>query len=196
MQPVDDPSRRPSAVLWLVGCALAALVVVTACDVMPDRVLDTGSLLTASSGAGARADGDLHGRTVEVTDAGEPAVANLDPALRTALEAATKAASDDDVVVRITSGWRSRAYQRRLFDEAVAERGSREEALRWVKLPDDSAHVSGEAVDVGATDAAYWMSRHGSRFGLCQTYANEIWHYELGVDRGGACPPPLVDGSS
>jgi hypothetical protein len=33
------------------------------------------------------------------------------------------------------------------------------------------------------------MIRNGSRFGLCQIYANEIWHFELAADKDGACPP-------
>jgi D-alanyl-D-alanine carboxypeptidase len=24
-----------------------------------------------------------------------------------------------------------------------------------------------------------WMSRNAPRFGLCQVFANELWHYEL-----------------
>ena len=29
---------------------------------------------------------------------------------------------------------------------------------------------------------------NGSQFGLCQIYANEIWHFELAVDAQGNCP--------
>ena len=59
--------------------------------------------------------------------------------------------------------------------------------------PDESAHVTGDAVDVGPTDAMYWLARHGSDHGLCQTYANEIWHFELAVEPGGRCPAPAAD---
>jgi hypothetical protein len=33
------------------------------------------------------------------------------------------------------------------------------------------------------------MIRNGARFGLCQIYANEIWHFELAADAQGSCPP-------
>ena len=45
--------------------------------------------------------------------------------------------------------------------------------------PDTSAHVSGDAVDIGPSDAAAWLSEHGAAYGLCQIYGNEPWHYEL-----------------
>ena len=49
--------------------------------------------------------------------------------------------------------------------------------------------MSGNAVDIGSFDATAWLSAHGAGYGLCQTYANESWHYELhpeAIDRG--CP--------
>jgi LAS superfamily LD-carboxypeptidase LdcB len=55
-------------------------------------------------------------------------------------------------------------------------------------------HVSGDAVDIGPTAAAAWLSKHGAEYGLCQIYRNEPWHYELrpdAVDRG--CPPLYAD---
>lgn len=122
-------------------------------------------------------------------------VGRLDPDLRAALEAATKDALADGIRVRVTSGWRSAAHQQRLFDEAVVEYGSPEEASRWVSTPDRSAHVTGDAVDVGPTDAADWLGRHGSAYGLCQTFANESWHFELATEPGGECPAMLPDSS-
>lgn len=140
-------------------------------------------------------DGDLDGRDVRV-DSAEPAVSQLDPELLAALRAAAKAAADDGIEVQVSSGWRSKDYQKQLLDEAIVRYGGREEALRWVATPDTSAHITGDAVDVSPTDAAYWMSEHGAEFGLCQTYANEIWHYELLTGPGGTCPAPLPDSAS
>src|SRR5690606_29098830 len=100
------------------------------------------------------------------------------------------AALDDGVVVLVNSGWRSREYQAQLLDQAIAERGSRDDALRWVATPDTSAHVSGDAVDLGPGVARAWLAEHGSDYGLCRIYGNESWHYELrsaAVDEG--CPP-------
>jgi hypothetical protein len=53
--------------------------------------------------------------------------------------------------------------------------------------------VSGDAVDIGSSGAA-WLAAHGTRYGLCQIYANEPWHYELrpeAIERG--CPPTYAD---
>jgi LAS superfamily LD-carboxypeptidase LdcB len=119
----------------------------------------------------------------------------LDPALRRALDAATRAARRDGIAVRVTSGLRTPAEQRRLLDEAVVRYGSERVARQFVNTPERSTHVRGLAVDVGPTDAAYWMIQHGAEFGLCQIYANEIWHFERVVRPGGTCPPLKPDAS-
>jgi zinc D-Ala-D-Ala carboxypeptidase len=121
-------------------------------------------------------------------------VANLDPDLLAALRAAATAAAGDGVTVYIDSGWRSREYQQQLFNEAVSKYGSMDAAARWVASPNTSAHVSGDAVDIGHSNAAAWLSEHGARYGLCQIYANEPWHYELrpeAADHG--CPAMYAD---
>lgn len=126
-----------------------------------------------------------------------PALSELDPGLLAAVrEAAEAAEQEDGIEVVVTSGWRSERYQRFLLEAAVEVYGSEEEAARWVASPEESSHVTGAAVDIGRTDAAYWFAQHGWRFGLCQTYANEIWHYELTVEPGGTCPAPLADASA
>ncbi|HEY6886585.1 MAG TPA: M15 family metallopeptidase [Solirubrobacter sp.] len=124
-----------------------------------------------------------------------PSVTGLDPALRRALARAKIAAKRDGITIRITSGYRTPAYQRKLLDEAIARYGSERIARQYVNTPERSTHVKGLAVDIGPTDAAYWMIQHGAEFGLCQIYANEVWHFERVVRPGGACPPPLADAS-
>lgn len=126
-------------------------------------------------------------------DADLPALTRLDADLFAAVEQAAKDARAEGVEMLITSGWRSPEYQEHLMADAIEEYGSAEEAARWVASPAESHHVSGAAVDVGPTEAAYWMSRFGSHYGLCQTYANEIWHYELVTEPGGECPAPVPD---
>ena len=129
-----------------------------------------------------------------VFDDGVPGVANLDPALLRALRRAAADAADEGVELLVDSGWRSRPYQQQLLDDAVAKHGSAERAARWVAPPDRSAHVSGDAVDLGPADATAWLSRHGAEYGLCQIYGNEPWHYELRPQanvRG--CPSPYAD---
>ena len=72
--------------------------------------------------------------------------------------------------------------------------GSEEEAARWVATPNTSAHVSGDAVDIGRSDAMAWLSEHGAEYGLCQIFSNEPWHYERrpeAIDHG--CPPMYAD---
>jgi zinc D-Ala-D-Ala carboxypeptidase len=131
---------------------------------------------------------------VTVFDDDVPAVANLDPALLGALRHAATDAANDGVELYVSSGWRAPAYQEQLLDEAVSEYGSEAEAARWVATPNTSAHVSGDAVDIGPASAAEWLSAHGAEHGLCQIYGNEPWHYELrpeAVDQG--CPPMYAD---
>jgi D-alanyl-D-alanine carboxypeptidase len=118
-----------------------------------------------------------------------PSAKGLDPALQRALTRATAAARRDGITVRITSGRRSKRYQQQLLDEAIVRYGSRRIARQYVNTPDRSTHVKGLAVDIGPTDAAYWMIQHGAEFGLCQIYANEVWHFERVTNPGGTCPP-------
>lgn len=124
-----------------------------------------------------------------------PAIARLRPALRTAMQAAATDAQADDVSFVVTNGWRSERYQQALFDDAVRTYGSEEAASHLVASVTTSRHVSGDAVDIGHTDADNWLKRHGADYGLCQIYANEIWHFELATTPGGECPALLPDAS-
>jgi D-alanyl-D-alanine carboxypeptidase len=57
-----------------------------------------------------------------------------------------------------------------------------------------SAHVSGDAVDIGPAGATQWLSERGAAYGLCQIYGNEPWHYELRPEAiGNGCPPMYAD---
>lgn len=144
-------------------------------------------------GAPGEADGAVPDG-VTVFDRETPAVANLDPDLLSALRQAATDAVDDGVEFFVTSGWRSPAYQEQLRREAISKYGSEKEAARWVAPADTSPHVSGDAVDIGPFDATAWLSKHGAKYGLCQIYRNEPWHYELrpkAIDLG--CPPMYAD---
>jgi len=144
-------------------------------------------------GALGEADGAVPDGTT-VFDDGIPGVANLDSDLLRALRQAATDAADDGVGFFVDSGWRSAEYQEHLLHEAVLTYGSEKEAARWVAGPNTSAHVSGDAVDIGPFNAAAWLSEHGAEYGLCQIYHNEPWHYELrseAVDHG--CPPMYAD---
>jgi hypothetical protein len=144
-------------------------------------------------GALGEADGAVPDGTT-VFDDEIPGVANLDPALLSALRRAATDAADDGVEFLVISGWRSPKYQEQLLREAISKYGSKQEAARWVATPNTSAHVSGDAVDIGPFDATAWLSERGAKYGLCQIYRNEPWHYELrpeAIDHG--CPPMYAD---
>jgi D-alanyl-D-alanine carboxypeptidase len=150
-------------------------------------------LRSGHRGALGEADGAVPDGTT-VFDDEVPGVANLDPALLRALRRAATDAADDGVQFYVDSGWRSQEYQERLLREAISKYGSEEQATRWVATPNTSAHVSGDAVDIGPSGAAAWLSEHGAAYGLCQIYGNEPWHYELrpeAIDHG--CPRMYAD---
>lgn len=152
-----------------------------------------GDPLDGTGGALTAADGTLPAGTGAFDDE-LPGIANLDAALLRAIQAATMDAEAVGVELTVNSGWRSADYQQQLLVDAVAEHGSIDEASRWVATPESSAHVSGDAVDVGPPAAAGWLAEHGGVHGLCRTYDNEPWHFELlpaAVDDG--CPLPYAD---
>lgn len=133
-------------------------------------------------------------RVGPVFDEKSPTVTKLDPDLHSALRHAVRDAAKSGVEIVVNSGWRSPEYQKLLFRQAVSKYGSEEKAERWVAPADTSSHVSGQAVDIGPSRATAWLSKHGTRYGLCQIYRNEPWHYELrpkAIHRG--CPPMYAD---
>jgi zinc D-Ala-D-Ala carboxypeptidase len=131
------------------------------------------------------------GRTLTPFDVQDAAVGRLDPALLSAIQNAARAAAADGITMTITSGWRSPQFQQRLLDDAIRTRGSYAAARQYVQTPEASKHVTGQAVDVGGQGADQWLIANGSRFGLCQIYANELWHFELAADVAGKCPALL-----
>ena len=148
---------------------------------------------TEQRGPLGEADGAVPDGTT-VFDNEVPGVANLDPALVGALRRAATDAAGSGVDFHVDSGWRSRAYQEQLLREGISKYGSQASATRWVATPNTSAHVSGDAVDIGPARAAAWLSAHGAAYGLCQIYGNEPWHYELrpaAVAQG--CPAMYAD---
>ncbi|MFI6599307.1 M15 family metallopeptidase [Nonomuraea sp. NPDC050536] len=195
-EPARTAARRTRSAI------LPALVVVSAALV---GLLVYQSLATSSAGSPTDIlHGDHHGALgeadgavpdgVTVFDDEIPAVAKLDPDLLGALRRAATDAADDGVEFFVNSGWRSPEYQEQLRHEAVSEYGSEKEAARWVATADKSLHVSGDAVDIGPSDATAWLSEHGAEYGLCQIYSNEPWHYELRPEAiDDSCPPRYAD---
>jgi hypothetical protein len=158
-----------------------------------DGAVPDGVRVSEHRGALGEAGGAVPDGTT-VFDDEIPAVANLDADLLSALRQAAIDAAGDGVELFVDSGWRSPEYQEQLLHEAVSRYGSEEEAARWVATPNTSAHVSGDAVDIGRLDATAWLSEHGAEYGLCQIYGNEPWHYELRPGAGDhGCPPMYAD---
>jgi zinc D-Ala-D-Ala carboxypeptidase len=193
------PARRTTRrirIRWLRVAGL--LVVIAAIAAALDHQLPaSSSSTTASPGDALR--GERRGPPGEPADVVPTprrirGAANLDPALVGALRKAAADAAYDGVEFYVKSGRRSPEYQQQLLDEAILKYGSEAEAARWVATPDTSPHVSGDAVDLGPSDATAWLSEHGAEYGLCQIYGNEPWHYELrpdAVEHG--CPPMYAD---
>ncbi|MET9909001.1 M15 family metallopeptidase [Streptomyces sp. NPDC006476] len=184
------PSARTSThrIHWLFAAVVAAVVlsavIAALCYRLPGSASSSSDAslsvprLSRHGGALGEADGVVPDG-VTVFDDTVPAVARLDPDLLKALRRAATDAGDDGLEFRVNSGWRSAAYQNRLLGEAVAKYGSEAEAARWVATAATSPHVSGDAVDIGPSDATAWLSEHGAAYGLCRIYRNEPWHYEL-----------------
>jgi hypothetical protein len=183
-----------------IACLLVAIVASAA--VLGDQV-PRASYSTAASpidvlrseprGALGEVDGAVPD-SATVFDDHVPGVANLDSELLGALRQAAMDAAAGGVEFVVDSGWRSPEYQEHLLREAVSKYGSAEEAARWVATPDRSAHVSGDAVDIGPSDATAWLSEHGAAYGLCRIYGNEPWHFELRPEaREHGCPPMYAD---
>jgi D-alanyl-D-alanine carboxypeptidase len=201
-------SRRRIRWIRVAGLLVAVAAIAAALGALPASMSSTALTPTISLGdhraalgepgappksdALGAADGAVPDGTT-VFDGDVPGVANLNPGLLAALREAATDAEGDGVEFVVDSGWRSRAYQQHLLQDAISKYGSEAEAARWVATPDTSPHVAGDAVDLGS-DAARWLSEHGAQYGLCQIYANEPWHYELrpeATDQG--CPAMYAD---
>lgn len=183
------PRRR----LLCTALTLSALLALTGCAASTGERSSDAERATQTGPLGD-ADGYIAEGSSLPLDSAKPAVQRLDPTLLDALRAAQESATQRGTEITIADGWRSERYQETLFAQAVQQYGSEEEASRWVKRGTDSAHVAGEAVDIATADAMDFLSRFGAEWGICQTYANEMWHFELLTDAGGECPTPAADG--
>jgi hypothetical protein len=180
------------AATGVLGVATTAAVVLGAAGVPASapRIMLADNTVSVDPPAVAAGDGSLaDGQILTPFDVQNPAVGRLDPQLLGAIQQAATAASADGITMTITSGWRSPEFQQRLLDSAVAQYGSLAVAREYVQTPEASKHVIGQAVDVGGVGADQWLIANGARFGLCQIYANELWHFELATDAAGNCLP-------
>ena len=181
-----------AVVLSACGHAPEVMLVQTSITVPPAPVAPAAPADTLSIGTGAvdTTGGWLpDGRPLSPFDTANPILSQLDPALLAAVQNAARAAQAGGVDMTVTSGWRSKGFQQRLFDDAVVAYGSVAAAAEYVATPEVSKHVLGQAVDIGPPEADHWLIANGRQFGLCQIYANEIWHFELTADAQGECAP-------
>lgn len=91
---------------------------------------------------------------------------------------AQKAAQAKGLTFLLNSGYRSAAYQQRVFDCWVKQLGSPQAARQYALPPDESAHVMGYAMDIAPPSAAAWLESTKGQFGLCRRYEDETWHFE------------------
>jgi len=120
---------------------------------------------------------------------------DLVPKLKARYEAAKVAAKLKGHTISITSGYRSLARQKYLYERAIKRHGSAAAASKWVLPPEKSNHPWGTAIDINygvggakGKKAAAWLEANGYKYGLCRRYTNEWWHFEPLVTPGQKCP--------
>jgi LAS superfamily LD-carboxypeptidase LdcB len=91
-----------------------------------------------------------------------------------AFRAMARAASKAGLDLRIRSGFRSYAKQKRLYKKY--QRGEGNLAAR----PGYSNHESGRALDIYITDYRVfeWLTKHAAEYGFHRTVPGEAWHWE------------------
>ena len=111
---------------------------------------------------------------------------------------AQSAAKEEGIEMVIDSGYRTTQTQEYLFNRAIKEHKTAEEAIKWVLPAELSRHPWGLALDVNLhheKSGASWLEANGATFGLCRVYENEWWHFEPLIAPGGICPPLKPDAS-
>jgi hypothetical protein len=91
------------------------------------------------------------------------------PDTATAFDRLATAARADDVLLSITSGFRSDAEQAKLF--------AAHPDPKWVAPPGRSLHRNGTELDLGPPSAYGWLARNAPRFGFVKRYSWEPWHF-------------------
>ena len=190
--PQSRSSRRGTFTLIALGVCVAALLAAFATVAVGTAFASAVAPFAPTVQDGLVAEGAV----ARLTDGGVPAIDRLDPALRAAMLQAEADAAAEGVAFEVTSGWRSPRYQQWLYEEAVEQYGSADVARQFVATPDRSSHVTGGAVDIAPLAAQFWLVEHGARYGICQTYANERWHFELVTEPGAECPTMKADAAS
>lgn len=97
-----------------------------------------------------------------------------------------------DKDLKLTSGYRNKAYQQKLWNDALIKYGSPEAARKYVAPPGCSPHQTGRAIDIYVNGSAgnpnafteqrssttfQWLSANAYKYGF-YNYENEPWHWE------------------
>ncbi len=90
--------------------------------------------------------------------------------------------------IQITSGWRSRGFQQRLFDDARRHLRQRRGGGTVRRVARRVQTRRGQGRGHRPRRGRQVAHRQRSQFGLCQIYANELWHFELGGRQPGPLP--------
>lgn len=115
------------------------------------------------------------------------------------------------ITLDVTSAYRSYSYQKRLFNNRVAQRGL-EQTEKYTARPGSSQHQLGTAVDFGNTKmifedsrASRWMEKNASKYGFSLSFpkseekdggiAYEPWHYRYITAYGTALQDKFFAGS-
>ena len=116
------------------------------------------------------------------------------PETRDAFLKMAEAASKDGLSLKVDSGYRSSAYQEKIFLKKLAEGKTFEDISRWVAPPGYSEHILGTTLDLtpsnwtfNKTDAEKWLLENGEHFSFSQSYpkitnkgfAWEPWHWKF-----------------
>ncbi|WP_278264505.1 M15 family metallopeptidase [Nocardia sp. AG03] len=167
----------------------------TALGRVADRILVTAAAVATAATLGAGLADAQPGAGPREQSQSAAGTEGLDPALAAAYTLAEQQAHAEGVPLSITSGYRTPEQQEQLWQDGLATYGDPAEARRWVLPPAESTHVSGHAIDVGPQVGAHWLETNGNRWGLCRTFDNEWWHFELVTVPGTPCPPTVPDAS-
>ncbi|NUR30748.1 MAG: peptidase M15 [Catenulispora sp.] len=170
----------------LLAIALTTTAAVAATGTAAWALHDSGkSALIGLAGGDDACDQVDHG----TADDAAHAVSGLTPPTRAALDAAQQAARRAGIKLTVNSGYRSAAYQQRVYDCWVGQTGSARTAREHALPPAESAHVAGDAIDVAPPSAAAGLEHSAGKYGLCRRYENEPWHFEYqGSYSQGRCP--------
>lgn len=102
------------------------------------------------------------------------------------------AAKDDGIILEVESGYRSPAYQKKIFSRMLSEGRYFDDIIRYVAPPGYSQHALGTAVDFYPSNWRFsdlpdyvWLREHAAEYGFTETYPQhnslsypwEAWHW-------------------